>query len=73
MSDDKWEFNWDWVKPNIRHIIVPEKVRLERQEICKNCDRLNKIQVCKVCGCFMPLKTLLKDEECPKGKWGPWV
>jgi hypothetical protein len=25
--------------------------------------------MCKVCKCFMPVKTRLAFTECPKGKW----
>lgn len=70
MSDKKWEFNWDWVDPGIRDIIVSDEVRLNRQNICKTCDKLNKMKMCKICHCFMPGKILLKSSNCPEEKWG---
>jgi hypothetical protein len=46
-------------------------VRNQRYDICKSCERfLNPIKMCRECGCNMPLKTWLKDAECPIGKWG---
>ena len=45
--------------------------RIERMTICRSCDRLRKdLPLCKECGCFMPLKTSLKNAVCPLGKWG---
>lgn len=44
--------------------------RDRRYGICKGCDRLFKpTRTCKECGCFMSLKTWLKDATCPLGKW----
>lgn len=50
---------------DIREVNTPEF----RLEICNNCDKLNPINICKVCGCFMPLKTKFKSAECPLKKW----
>lgn len=42
-----------------------------RYIICKQCDELiSHIMICKVCYCFMPGKTRMKEAECPLGKWG---
>ena len=39
----------------------------ERYKICKKCPNLNKTwKVCKVCNCFMPLKTKIRWAECPE-------
>lgn len=44
--------------------------RNERLDICNGCDRLFKAtKTCKECGCFMSLKTWLKDATCPIDKW----
>lgn len=46
----------------------------ERYAICKECDAFsNIVKVCGECYCFMPAKVLLKDMECPVGKWGAIV
>lgn len=40
-----------------------------RIETCKNCDRLNSLNFCRECGCFMPAKVRIKSAACPIGKW----
>jgi hypothetical protein len=42
----------------------------ESYKICKECDRFdNKLKICEVCHCFMPIKTKLPIASCPLGKW----
>lgn len=42
----------------------------ERLDICKQCPWLDKRVIkCRKCGCFMKLKTTLKQASCPIGKW----
>tara|TARA_R100000008_G_C3490541_1_gene118490 strand:- start:105 stop:326 length:222 start_codon:yes stop_codon:yes gene_type:complete len=37
---------------------------------CQSCEYLFKpTGTCKKCGCFMKLKTKLKNAKCPIGKW----
>ena len=39
----------------------------ERYKICQECPNLNKRwKVCKICNCFMPLKTKIRWAECPE-------
>ncbi len=41
-----------------------------RLEICNTCEWFNPRMVkCKKCGCFMKLKSTLKQAKCPIGKW----
>ena len=41
-----------------------------RLEICNQCPNFNKILIkCRKCGCFMRLKSTLKNAQCPIGKW----
>jgi hypothetical protein len=41
-----------------------------RLEICKSCEFFNaNAQRCNKCGCNMAVKTYLKAEKCPVGKW----
>jgi len=41
-----------------------------RLEVCKKCEFFNSIQQrCNKCGCFMAIKTYLKAEKCPIGRW----
>ena len=47
-----------------------EELIKERLDICQECPFLLKRSVrCKKCGCFMKLKTTLKQASCPIGKW----
>jgi hypothetical protein len=41
-----------------------------RLSICNQCPALNKnLMKCKKCGCYMKLKSTLKQASCPLGKW----
>lgn len=41
-----------------------------RLKICNDCEWFHKnLQKCRQCGCFMKLKSTLKQAECPIGKW----
>ena len=64
MSNDMWE-NVAYLKS----LATTLEDRNFRKEICENCPLLNQLKVCKSCRCFMPLKTWLKDQSCPEGKW----
>jgi len=53
---------------------LPNKVSTEVQEyrygICKGCDKLYRpTDTCKMCGCFMQVKTWIPNESCPLKKW----
>jgi recombinational DNA repair protein RecR len=41
----------------------------KRIEICVNCDKLNKRNFCKVCGCYMPAKVRSRRSKCLKNLW----
>lgn len=58
---------WDLVNPdNYTDTETEEK----RYDICLQCPELTlTTKQCKKCGCFMHLKTKLKDATCPIGKW----
>jgi hypothetical protein len=46
------------------------EVRDERYSMCLECPELISItRTCKKCGCFMSLKTWIKNASCPIGKW----
>ena len=40
----------------------------DRLTICKECPNF-RLNICKVCKCFMPLKTRIKRAQCPNGLW----
>jgi hypothetical protein len=44
-------------------------VALKRMDICNTCKYLNKIKLCQICNCFMPIKTKLHGMKCPIDKW----
>ena len=49
---------------------VPEEIQHYRYSVCKSCDKLYKpTDTCKVCGCFMRVKTWMPNQSCPIGNW----
>jgi len=51
-------------------LLCNKNLSQQRYNICKLCDNLRSItKTCKICNCFMPLKTKLLSSECPIGKW----
>jgi hypothetical protein len=60
---------WDILNPKTEY--ADKSVYDERYSICVACPHFVKLtNQCKKCGCFMSLKTKLKDSICPIGKWG---
>lgn len=49
--------------------ITNKNKREERINICKGCEDFTKLQFCKSCGCYMPVKVYLETATCPKEKW----
>ncbi len=42
----------------------------DKYVICKQCPKFdNKLKICQVCKCFMPVKTRMPGTKCPEGKW----
>jgi hypothetical protein len=59
---------WDLLNPNTEY--ATEELADSRYDICKACPELiNLTKTCKKCGCFMAVKTKLKEATCPLGKW----
>jgi hypothetical protein len=49
---------------------VSPEIQKERISICRNCDKLYKpTEQCKLCGCFMNVKTWMPHIRCPAHKW----
>jgi ribosomal protein L32 len=66
MSDDVKP--WDMLNPNQPR--SGEELAAYRLEICKTCEFFRqKAKTCMKCGCFMKMKTTLKNAHCPIGKW----
>ena len=59
---------WDLLNPKTEY--VSEEEAANRYDICLNCPSLIQLtKQCKKCGCFMFMKTKMKDSTCPIGKW----
>jgi len=58
---------WDILNKNIKK--VETDVSKERMAICRNCPELLPTGNCKICKCFMSIKTKLPNASCPLGKW----
>jgi hypothetical protein len=49
---------------------VSDNEKDRRLSICRSCEFFIKEQErCSKCGCYMAIKTYLKAESCPVGKW----
>jgi hypothetical protein len=49
--------------------LTPEEAN-RRLSICRGCEFFEALsQRCSRCGCFLAVKTYLKAEKCPVGKW----
>lgn len=44
------------------------KERQQRLWVCQSCPERQGIR-CGLCGCFLKSKSMLKNSECPIGKW----
>jgi len=59
---------WDLLNPNTEY--VDREVSDARFNLCNFCPELISLtKQCKKCGCFMALKTKMKEAKCPIGKW----
>jgi hypothetical protein len=55
---------------NIKHILAPDDIKENRLKICNACEhRIQSLNVCNKCGCFLLGKTKLAKSHCPIGKW----
>ena len=52
-------------------LIVADRItRDERYKMCEACPHFQPtMKRCRLCGCFMKLKTKIMFAECPEGKW----
>ncbi len=70
---------WERVKPPqivvaSKDIITGNRVTkgtyMNRLNTCRDCVLfIKKLHMCRMCGCFMPLKAMAPSSDCPKGKW----
>jgi hypothetical protein len=65
MSDVKFTDLFDPNQPRSDRELIESRL-----EICNKCEWFHKgLAKCRKCGCFMKLKSTLKQAECPIGKW----
>jgi hypothetical protein len=51
-------------------IFVTQEVEDERWAVCRACEEyVARTEQCRVCTCFLSIKTPLAQEKCPKKKW----
>lgn len=51
-------------------VLSEEELAKERLKVCEPCEHFTKMsRQCKLCGCFMDMKTKLLRATCPAGKW----
>ena len=66
-----WRAAVTWFDTGTFLVSWPEQER--RRRICEACPLfLAHSRQCSACTCLVDVKTLLKSEECPKGKWKRW-
>jgi len=59
---------WDLLNPSTEY--ATEEEAKSRFSICEGCPKFSKMtKRCLECGCFMELKTKLKQASCPMSKW----
>ena len=52
-------------------IFCSKEKSIERYNICKACEHFREsLKQCKLCYCFMPVKTRISAMTCPINKWG---
>jgi hypothetical protein len=66
MSDDvKFSDLFDPSQPRSDKDLIEQRLA-----ICNECPSFNKRLIkCRECGCFMALKSTLRQATCPLGKW----
>lgn len=54
----------------VNYILPDTNESISKMNICLNCENFNpKNKTCKICGCYLPIKTKISFFECPKNKW----
>jgi len=49
---------------------VPKEIYEDRMSICKSCVYYSSLLGnCKICKCFMKVKSKISSQSCPKGYW----
>lgn len=64
---------WGWAKYSFMTLGYKPKTEEwhlaeERLYICDECP-YREVNKCKICGCNLAAKTLVKEAKCPRNKW----
>ncbi len=52
-------------------MITDKDTARKRYKICEECEEFRRLTgQCKLCNCFMRIKTRFSFSDCPLGKWG---
>ena len=58
----------DFINPDTEY--VSSETQQERYFICKQCEHFRATtKQCRLCGCFMHIKTTMTHATCPANKW----
>lgn len=52
--------------------LTPQEIYRERLDICNECEYLQENIVCKECGCYVKIRALYKDNQCPNPYGAKW-
>ena len=50
---------------------VPDEIAEQRYSMCLECEYFENKR-CRTCRCYMPLKVIFKNGECPNKYWGTY-
>jgi hypothetical protein len=68
MSYNIFDVAKDLITGNLEY--ADPEVVAQRLAICDGCEVQNKtLHMCTACGCYLPLKTKLKESTCPMELW----
>ena len=60
-----------WILFSSKRGVVPNSVYRKRISICEECEHyFRPTMQCKICKCFMFMKSKVINTTCPTGKWG---
>lgn len=59
---------YDYIEHLDPDIKASGEVYEERLGVCRECDQL-LAGMCRVCGCYVELRAVMKGKECPDGRW----
>ena len=67
---EKLKNKMDLLVKKSNRILVSENIRNDRLITCSSCVyRIESVNLCSKCGCYLPAKTKLAGSACPIGKW----